>query len=168
MAREYDIAKASEQCGRCGRVLAAGEEFVAALIDGGEELRREDYCGPCWEARSAEGGGECFSIWRCRVPEPEKPRRQLVGNAALMELFDKLEAAVEPAKLNFRFVLGLMLMRKKLLIYDRSCRDADGGEVWTMHWKGQDAPLRVVNPQLDDQKIAQVAEQLGAIFEVPT
>ncbi len=168
MAREYDIAKASEHCRTCERAMAPAEEFVAVLVDAGEEFRRDDFCLPCWEARDGGTDESAFSVWRCRAPEPDKPKRQLVGNEALMDMFEKLSGTDEPAKLNFRFVLGLMLMRKKLLVYDGTSADDDGREVWAMHWKNRDDPVPVINPQLDDEKIAQVSEQLGALFEVPS
>ncbi len=167
MARDYDIAKASGRCCRCGRQLAGGEEFVAALFDAGEEFRRDDFCGACWEGRPAEPE-QPFSLWRCRVPEPEKPRRQLVGDEMLVDLFEKLAGQEAPAKLNLRFVLALMLMRKKLLVYDRTGADEGGSEVWTMHYRGEKTPIEVTNPQLDEEKVTQVAGQLGALFEVPT
>jgi len=168
MAREYDIAKAAEHCCKCEREMAPAEEFMAALVDAGETFRRDDFCLACWEARDAESDAALFSVWRCRAPEPEKPQRQLVGNEALMDMFEKLGKSEEPAKLNFRFVLALMLMRKKLLVYVGSAAAGDGRETWTMHWKNRDDPIAVVNPQLDDDKIAQVAEQLGALFETPS
>ena len=167
MAKEYDIAKFSGRCCRCERELAGGEEFVAALTDGGEQFSREDYCPACWDQR-CQAAPQAFCIWRGRMPEPEKPRRQLVGNEMLLDLFEKLDGQQEPSKLNLRFVLALMLMRKKLLVYDRSDTDQAGNETWTMHYKGQDAPIEIAKPQLDEEKIAQLAEQLGALFEVPT
>ena len=39
MAREYDIAKASGTCARCGKELASGAEFLAVLSESPE--------GPC-------------------------------------------------------------------------------------------------------------------------
>ena len=166
MAREYDIAKTSGQCCRCERILPGGEEFVAVVLAGQEQFRREDYCPTCWDQRPADSA-EAFCIWRGRIPTPAKPRQQLVGNEMLLDVFQKLDGQQEPSKLNLRFVLALMLMRKKLLVYDRSDTDAAGSETWTMHHKGQDAPIEVAKPQLDDEKIAQLAEQLGALFEVP-
>ncbi len=166
MAREYDIAKASGTCARCGKELASGAEFLAVLSESPEGLRREDVCVSCWQAGGEGAAAGAFGVWRCRVPEPQQARRQLVDDEALMELFERLQDAEEPAKLNFRFVLALMLMRKKLLVYDGSRGDEDGSEVWTMHWKGQDARIRVIHPPLDEEKIAQAAQQLSAIFEV--
>lgn len=167
MAKEYDIAKASGCCRSCRRDFQAGEEFVAVLHDKGRQFEREDFCADCWEARRDEVKG-IFSVWQSRVPTPEEPQRQFVSNQVLIEFFEKLDGLDEPPKVNCRFVLALMLMRKKLLAYDRAETDDAGREVWSMHFKSDGAAVSVVRPQLDDERIAEVSAQLGAIFEVPS
>ncbi|MDY7009641.1 MAG: hypothetical protein SVV80_02680 [Planctomycetota bacterium] len=168
MAREYDIAKASGHCTACKRELAIAEEFVVALFDAEEGFRREDFCKPCWESRSDESA-EAFSIWHSRVPRPDEPKKPLISNNVLIEFFEKLDGQDEPAKINFRFVLALMLMRKRLLVYDGSESDEeDGKEVWTMHFRGVQSPVKVIRPELDEGRIAEVGSQLGALFEMET
>lgn len=166
MAREYDIAKASGQCTACEREMVVAEEFVVALFDAAEGFRREDFCKPCWQRRGDESAG-VFSIWHSRVPRPDEPKKPVINNNVLIEFFEKLDGRDEPAKINFRFVLALMLMRKKLLIYDGSDEN-DGREVWTMHFRGVQSPVKVVRPELDEGGIAEVGSQLGALFEMAT
>lgn len=165
MAREYDIQKPSGTCSRCGRELAAGEDFLVALFETDDGFRREDICGDCSAGPPGEGQ-EAFSLWQGRVPVPDEPKRRFVGDEVLMDFFEKLDGQADPAKVNFRFVLALMLMRKKLLAYDGSRRDEPGREVWTMHFKGGEATVEVIHPEMDEDQIAQVTAELGAIFEV--
>lgn len=165
MAREYDIQKPSGACSRCGRELAAGESFTVALFETNEGFRRDDLCDGCAAAGGGEGG-EPFSLWQSRVPTPEEPKHRFVGNDVLLDFFEKLDGQEDPAKVSFRFVLALMLMRKKLLIYDGSRRDEPRGEVWAMHYRHGETPVEVVHPEMDDDRIAQVTAELGAIFEV--
>ena len=167
MAKEYEIARASGVCGACGRELAAGEEFVVVLHDRGETLEREDLCSGCWAGR-AEGEPSAFSVWRARVPTPDEPKRQFVSNEVLLECFERLEGDQAPGKINFRFVLALMLMRKRLLVYDASEADEEGRDIWTMHLKADARPVRVIHPDLDEGQMAEVTAQLGAVFETPT
>ena len=166
MAREYDIALSSEQCRACGRELSAGEEFVAVLVDGGAEFRREDFCTDCW-AGKREDPPQVFSIWRGRVPAPAEPKKQVVDSQVLVDFFHKLEGHEEPLKVNFRFVLALMLMRKKLLVYEGAATDPQGGEVWKMRFRHDGTEVEVIHPRLDEEGIAEVSVQLGAIFEEP-
>lgn len=167
MGKDYEIAGASEACGGCGRELAGGEEFVAVLYDRGETFERQDLCGDCW-AGLGESQESAFSVWRSRVPTRDEPKRRFVSNDVLIEFFERLEGAGEPAKINFRFVLALMLMRKKLLVYDGSEVDEDGRDIWTMHLKADAKPIQVVHPALDARQMAEVTAQLGAVFETPT
>ena len=166
MAREYDIAKSSGACSACERELAIEEEFIVALFDTAEGFRRDDFCKPCWERRSDEAA-KAFSIWHSRIPRPDEPKKPVINNNILVEFFEKLDGRDEPAKINFRFVLALMLMRKKLLIYDSSDEE-EGREVWTMHYRSEQASVKVVRPELDEEQIAEVGGQLGALFEVET
>jgi hypothetical protein len=163
MAREYNIARSSGACRLCQKELAAGDEYVAALFDDGEGFRREDFCPGCWPAQTS---GRAFSIWQAKVPPVAEAKRTFVDTEVLVDFFTKLAGAEEPAKVNFRFVLALMLMRKKVLIYDGSAA-AEGGEVWTMRLKADPAaPISVVRPELDERQIAEVTEQLSMILEV--
>jgi hypothetical protein len=60
-------------------------------------------------------------------------------------------------------VLGLILMRKKLLVYDTS-RTEDGKDVWVVHFKGKEEKLDLLNPKLDEAQVAEVSQQLGQIL----
>ena len=103
----------------------------------------------CW--RFGGGPGGCRSGGPTSAPRPVKPKR-FVDDEVLCELFEKLADAPEPAKVNFRFVLGLILMRKRLLAYEAS-RDGDaaGHDVWVVRRRGQADRLDLLNPHLDEQ-----------------
>lgn len=167
MAREYDIAGVSGLCRDCRRELAAGEEFVAVLLDAGDDFRREDFCAACWEGKKDELP-HVFSVWHGCVPAPAGARKPLVDTRLIVDFFSKLEGHDEPLKVNFRFVLALMLMRKKLLVYEGKADDDAGREVWTMRFKHDQTQVEVIHPRLNEEQIAEVSAHLGAIFEGPT
>jgi hypothetical protein len=86
-----------------------------------------------------------------------------VDDAVLSELFERLAAVEEPAKLNFRFVLGLILMRKRLVSYEAS-RVENGREIWSMKPRGRDEAIDLVAPKLDESQLAELQGQLGEIL----
>jgi len=96
---------------------------------------------------------------------PASPRQSRKRGELLVNFFERLDGTEEPARISFRFVLALVLMRKKLLVYDRSDKGPDGTEVWTMHLKGDRQVHKVVNPQMDEDKIAEVSGKLSEILE---
>lgn len=167
MAREYDIAAASGTCRGCGRELAPGEQFVAVLIDADAQFRRDDFCVACWDGRQDEPH-RAFSVWHSRVPLPNDPEKPVVNTQVIVDLFNKLEGHAEPFKVNFRFVLALMLMRKKLLAHEGSATDEAGRDIWKMRFRHDQTEVAVIHPELDEEQIAEVSASLGAIFEEPT
>ncbi len=165
MARDYQIAKTDSLCRQCGKQLEPGSPLVATVREAGDQLQREDYCPECWSALPAEQQQGALGQWRSQAPVPRAKKKLLVDDDLLINLFERLASADTPVKVNFRFVLALVLMRKKLLVYDRTERDEHGQDVWQMHFRGSDTTEAVIDPHLDEDKIAEVSGQLGQIME---
>jgi len=165
MAKEYDIGKPAGRCAQCDRQLQAGEAFVATIKETPESLAREDFCTGCWAAWP-RGDSDVLALWRSRVPTEKEKKRLLVDDEVIVSFFERLEVTDEPAKINFRFILALVLMRRKLLVYDRMRKEPDGRDVWLLHFKGDERTHEVIDPHMDDEKIAEVSQQLNQIMEV--
>lgn len=130
-----------------------------------EELVREDHCLECWEKAPQEPRPDVLGVWKTRVPRPEEKKKLFVDDEVLTGFFERLQGTEDRAKINFRFVLALILMRKKLLVYDRMTKVADGSEVWQMHFKGSDTVHEVTNPRMDEDRITEVSQQLGQVLQ---
>lgn len=181
-APTYDVARPTGQCAFTGRTLEPGESYVATLVEEGDELRRVDVSNEAWdEGRRPE---HLFSYWKAIVPEPQEKKKLFVDDGVLMNLLERLADAEQPQRIAFRFVLTLIMMRKKLLRYDRTdARKVDGpeGEQITEEWwiltpkldlsKGplgkwdDDRRLEVLDPHLDEAGIRAVTDQLSQILQ---
>jgi len=165
MVKEYDIGKTAGQCVVCNRQIAPGQELMATVTEADNELHREDYCIDCWQADPKDDSPDLVGVWRTHVPAPKEKARLLIDDDLLVDFFRRLEGADAGARINFRFVLALVLMRKKLLVYDRGEKRDDGTDLWTMHLKGDGTSYFVTDPRMDEEKIAEVSRQLGEIME---
>ncbi len=116
-----------------------------------------------------------FSYWKTIVPVPEQKKKLLVDDSVLMDVFSRMEDKKEPQEIRFRFVLALILMRKRLLKYEAtdpaptkdsalSTKDSLAPETWRMIPRGTDKPVQVINPHLDANQISEVSQQLSAIL----
>ena len=171
MAKEYNITRTAGRCAACQQELAPQQEFVATVRqvagpDDEDALVRQDYCLNCWEpAREATTADKSvFGIWHARVPTPKEKKKTFVDDELLVSFFDRLDDAAEPAKVQFRFVLALILMRKKLLTYD-GIETGEGDQPWLVHFRGSGRKCKVADPHMDEDKIAQVSRQLGEVLE---
>ena len=167
MAREYQISKLTGRCSSCGKELAQGDEFVAAVLPGtgDQEFARQDHCPACWESRPKDGGPPVLAEWRSRVPQKEEKKKLFVDDEVLIQFFRRLESEDDPARRCFRFVLALVLMRKKLLVYDRLEKLEGGRDAWQMHFRRGGTAATVIDPHLDAEGIARASQQLGEVLE---
>lgn len=140
--------------------MQEGQSYYAVLFEDGDSFRRADYAPDVWTGPPQDA----FCFFKTRVPNRgPKKKRLLVDDDLLVNFFQRLEDESEPLRQHFRFVLALILMRKRILRYEQTIHDA-GAEFWQMRLVKEQALYRVLNPQLTDQEIEAVSRQLGAIL----
>jgi hypothetical protein len=166
MGRQYEIARSTGRCAVTGETFEPGASYITALVDRVEDegLDRLDYSISAWEEGARPD--RLFSFWRTRMPEAGEERQQFVDDEILMNLWERLADDDRPRRIAFRFVLGLLLIRKKLLKLDHSEWEGDT-EYWLVRTKGTPrdvSPDRMINPQLSEDDVAGVTEQLSEIL----
>ncbi len=156
---EYTISRASGCCAVSGRAFEAGEEFYSVIVEAQEGLERRDYSLAAWEGPPP--GALCH--FKTRLPAKEEARRTFVDDEVLINFFQRLAGAEDALKQRFRFVLALILLRKRLLKYERTVREPKG-EHWDMRLVRDKTLHRVFNPVMNDREIEQVSGELSAIL----
>jgi len=158
---QWEVGRPLGQCSGTGKRIEPGEEYFAALVETQDSLARRDFCAEYW----TETQPEVFCYWKSTLPHPDQKRKIFVDDRMLMAFFERLAEEDEPQKLNFRFVLALILMRKRRLKYDSSKRQGEQ-EVWRLRVTGEDRFVELKNPQLDEEQIEQLSSQLSEILQV--
>lgn len=157
---EWEITKPLGQCYGTERKIEFGEEYFAALVETEEGLQRRDFCAGYWESQKPD----VFCYWKTRLPEPGQKKQLFVDDQMLMAFFERLEKETEQEKINFRFVLALILMRKRILKYDET-KNVDGREIWCLRIVGEKQIVEIINPHLDEEQIEQLSSQIGEILQ---
>lgn len=157
---EWEIDKPLGQCCGTGRKIEPGEEYFSALVETDQRLERRDFCAEYWNSEKPP----VFCYWKTKMPHPDQRKQVFVDDEMLMAFFERLEKETEQEKINFRFVLALVLMRKRRLKYDSS-RIEDGREIWQLRTAGEKELVEVANPNLDDEQIEQLTSQIGKILQ---
>ena len=157
---DWVINKPLGECCGTGRKIEPGEEYFGALVEGDEGLERRDFSAEYWE--SAKPPVFCF--WKTRLASPDEKKELFVSDEMLMAFFERLANETDAEKVNFRFVLALVLMRKRRLKYDATRMDG-GKEIWCLRVVGEKDIVEVVNPHLDDEQIELLTAQMGQILQ---
>ncbi|MFN0007375.1 MAG: hypothetical protein ACKVXR_05655 [Planctomycetota bacterium] len=155
---EWKFARRRDRCNTCGSPFEEGTRHVSALSLASEELSREDLCLACWE-KSARAG-EIF-FWYTRMCAE---RRGLRLDLPMLEaLFHRLEGRTEEGMIELRYVLCLLLMRKKRLKLVRITRDP--AETMSVRRPRRDELLPVLVRDLTAERIEELRGELAEIFD---
>jgi hypothetical protein len=152
---DYQIQPSTRRCSVTGRELTAGEKVYSVLLDEGGKFVRKDFSAEAWPGPPPGA----FSFWVGRVSAGDKKGRPVIDDELLLDCFGRLDGQIETEKVNFRFVLALLLMRRRRLKLEEA-RTEDGQEVLYLRCNQTGVRQRVVNPNLTEEETASVQQDV--------
>ncbi|HUY35768.1 MAG TPA: hypothetical protein VMV69_23695 [Pirellulales bacterium] len=156
---DYEVQRRTRHCVASGRPLNEGEEFYSALVAEGAEVRRYDYAIEAWQGAPAAAIG----WWKSRMPSREAKKTQLAPGEVLLQLFTELEGAAE--KQDMRYVLALLLVRRRVLRLEETEHDETGNEVLSLYSPRDEAVHRVTVVMPGKERTVQIQQELeGLLF----
>jgi len=158
----WEIAGPTLVCAASGRPLNEDEEIYSALYDEENTFVRRDFSVEHWPPPDMS---RVFSFWKTRVPRKDAPERNFVDDETVLDFFRRLEDKSEPHQQHFRYVLALFLMRRKLLRF-REVRRGAGGMVLLVHDRLAGTDHEVPDPQLSEEEIRRVSDEVSSILRV--
>ena len=157
---DWEIERHTLVCAASGRELAEDEEIYSAIYDEGSGFVRRDYAVERWPPKEME---RVFSFWKTRVPKRDAPVKRFVDNEVILDFFHRLEGEAGPAKRNFRYVLALLLMRKKALKF-KGLRRGEGEGALVLYDRVRGRDCEVADPNLSEEEIERVTEEVGQVL----
>lgn len=156
---EWLINKGSKNCSNCENVFKEEEEYFSAIYDNHDAFMRKDFCLECWDKAKS---GEIFSFWKTKVQKAFDKGQMYASTDVFCDLFQKLENVENQSNVNFRYVLSLYLMRKKILKL-KSVQKTNGNEILVFQYFKEGKETKVFKPQLGDEAILAVTEEIGKL-----
>jgi hypothetical protein len=158
---DWKLKKRTAGCARCERAFLDEEPFFSVLSIDAAELQRADVCRACFPGMQVQAA-EAWIFWRSR--HRLEKRRFAVDFEALEGLFLALEGRAEPALRELRYLLALLLMRKKRLKLVKTARREDG-EAMLLRRPRRTEELCVHVFDLSAERAELLRSKLRAIFE---
>jgi hypothetical protein len=155
---DWNMPRPGEACAACGHGFDVGETFRACLYDASEGFVRRDFCAHCDPPEHLVPLG----TWRTQRAEPDS-RRPPFDRTTVVQVFEQLSEATSADHIRFRFVLALLLWRKKILKLESS-RATDAGEVWEFSQVKSDNRHSVPRPELDEDELERLSGQLEGLL----
>lgn len=152
---DYQIQPNSRRCTITGKELQPGERFYSALLDEERHLVRKDFCESAWTGPP----NGAVSFWTGHVPTGADKVKPRFDDDLLEDCFQRLEGQTEPGRVNFRYVVALLLMRRRRFRYETSVME-DGVEKLVLRCQRTQTKHEVINPRLSDEEMSQVQDEV--------
>ncbi len=149
----------TRRCYVSQRELAEGERFYGILIEEAGRITRRDYSVEAWSG-PPEG---TIAHWLGRIPASQTPVKPTINDELLMECFEHLAEASEPEQLRFRYVLGLLLMRRKRLKFEDVRKEAGHEYLCLKHARTRQR-YELLDPQLSEAELTAVQDEVFRIL----
>jgi hypothetical protein len=156
---DYPNPSSTRLCATTGRPLKPGERYFGVLALDGSRFVRQDFSIEGWAGPPVGA----FGHWAGRVPaSADGHRRPPIDDDMLVECFQRLDGETAPEKLNFRYVVALLLMRRKRFKFDDVTKEA-AGEKLVVRDTRSGAKHTVADPGLTEEQMTAVQAE---VFQV--
>ncbi|TWU48622.1 hypothetical protein Poly51_45230 [Rubripirellula tenax] len=109
MIGEYKVNRSSRHCHALKRPLREGEWYYSVISESGDDYVRHDYSAEAWKG-PPDGS---IGWWKKQMPKSDQRKMVLAPPEVLIDLLRQMDQF--PEKAQSRYLLALMLMRRRLL-----------------------------------------------------
>ncbi|HEX3725455.1 MAG TPA: hypothetical protein VHV08_04405 [Pirellulales bacterium] len=155
---DYEVQRCTRRCAVTGRELSPGESFYSTLTASGADVLRQDYSLEAWQGPPAGALG----WWKSQMPERDARKLHWAPNDVMLELLESLES--QPDKHDMRYVLSLLLIRRRVVRLEASSIDDQGHEVCELYCPRRDATYRVRTALPDSPRAMEIQEELARLL----
>jgi hypothetical protein len=166
MLLDFEVQRCTRCCAATERALEPGDECYSVLEIVGAEVVRKDFSAEAWKGAP----DTAFGWWKSRVPEPTAKKIKLAPNDVLLELFDQL--ADKPEQQDLRYVLALLLIRRRVLRVDvtsvspgeNDTATDHAAETMTLYCPKRDTTCEVAVAMPNSERIDEIQQQLSELL----
>ena len=155
---DYDVQRCTRHCAKSSRELAPGEVFYSVLIAKGAELQRHDYAADAWEGPPPHAVG----WWKSQIPDRSTRSIHWAPNDIMLQFFDEL--AEQPDKQDMRYVLALLLVRRRVMRLEENETDESGRETMVLYCPRRETTYKVPAITPDQERIDEIQQELARLF----
>ena len=155
---EYEVQHCTRHCTASGREFAPGEVYFSVLVVEDDELTRYDYAADAWPGPPETAVG----WWKSRFPQRNTNKKHWAPNDVMLDFWDRLDDQAD--KQDMRYVLTLLLVRRRVFRVEEEKLDPNGPEVLVVHCPRRDAMYEVPAVEPSPSRIDQIQEELAALL----
>lgn len=154
------IQTRSATCNGCQKPFEDKEDYHTALSLTPEGYRRRDVCQGCW---SAAERASAVSYWQGTFQVPPPPKPEALKKEDAESLLRKFIDSKDPGHVNARYILAIMLERKRTLRH-RDTTEQGGQKVLIYEHARTGETFLVPDPRLRLDQLEAVQTEVAALL----
>ena len=155
---DFEVQRCTRRCANTDRELQPGEAIYSALIAQGSQVTRYDYSVESWESAPPEAIG----VWKSQIPEANSKKLNWAPNDVMLDYFTRIEN--DAAHQDTRFVLALLLLRRRLVRQEGTETDPANREVMLLQGTRDDSEHRVIVVSPTPERIVEIQTELAQLL----
>jgi hypothetical protein len=165
MQTDWTIQSRSGRCAATGRDFTEGELFYTLLFRDRGGFRREDLSEEAWKERQSDSAApQPYSFWRAKFEPPPPSAPEPLARETAEDLLRSYMTEHDEGHSNARYILALMLERKRLLKQIEVKEDIHGRTLVYEHVKTGEVFI-VPDPGLRLDQIEAVRNEVAALLQ---
>jgi hypothetical protein len=155
---DYEIQRCTKRCHATEQELKPGDAYYSVLLVEDGELCRHDYSLEAWHGPPDGTVG----WWKAEIPSAKSKKKHWAPNDVMLQFFDELENQQD--KQDVRYVLSLLLVRRRVMRHEDTERDHTGREVLVLHCPRRDQTYRLRAVLPDDARVEEIQNELAQLL----
>jgi hypothetical protein len=156
---DYEVGRTTRHCTATGREIQPGETFYSTLIVQGADVLRQDYSSDGWLG-PPEG---VLGWWQSTMPARDARKQNWAPSDIMLDLLEDLETQNE--RQDMRYVLSLLLIRRRVVRMEDTEHDELGREVSLLYCPRRDVTYRVVTVIPGDERTKAIQQELSKLLQ---
>jgi hypothetical protein len=161
MADAWHIGRSSRTCAHSGESIDATQPFFSALAEKDDGFSRLDFTIDSWPDVEKS---DFLAFWKNKGGAHDAEKKPGLDYDRLLAFFDSLEQHDEPRHRLFRYVLALVLSRRRILRLDDLSR-TDEGERIVVYDRRIRKTMEIISPEATREELERVQERLNQLFD---
>jgi hypothetical protein len=165
MTTDWTIQSRGHHCSKTGEAFIEGQYFYTLLFLDKGEYRREDLCETAFKERPEEP--RPYSYWRTKYVPPPPVQQEAVSKQTAEDLLRSYMDETGRELTNARYILALMLERKRIL-KEREVKRGDDGSLTRIYEHAKTGEVFIIpDPQLKLAQVEEVQRQVADLLSPP-
>ncbi|MFW6170740.1 MAG: hypothetical protein ACODAD_09640 [Planctomycetota bacterium] len=155
---DFEVQRFTRRCCRTNRPLEPGQVFYSELVAEGPKVTRQDFSEQAWNG-PREG---TIGWWKSQVPDRQASTVHWAPNDVILHYFEQL--AEDPEKTDTRYVLALLMIRRRIVRQENTEADDQHGEVFVLYCPRNEREYRVPVVVPPKPRIEEIQNELADLL----